>query len=46
MTNPPANEARGRMEGLSGILTVLTPSHLHLVVRFGLTGVTTTAGEQ
>jgi putative flippase GtrA len=42
MNNPLANEARGRMQGLSEILTVLTPPPLHLVVRFGLTGVTTT----
>jgi putative flippase GtrA len=30
------------MEGVSALLTLLTPSPLHLVVRFGLTGVTTT----
>ena len=41
MTNPPANEARDQMKGLSA-LTLLTPSPLHLVVRFGVSGVTTT----
>jgi putative flippase GtrA len=30
------------MQGLSRILTLLMPPSLHLVVRFGLTGVTTT----
>jgi putative flippase GtrA len=42
MTNPLANEARDRTDGLSALLNLLTPSPLHLVVRFGLTGLTTT----
>jgi putative flippase GtrA len=42
MTNPPANEARDRTDVVSVPLTLLTPSLLHLIVRFGLTGVTTT----
>jgi putative flippase GtrA len=42
MTSPLANEAKDRTEGLSAFLALLTPSSLHLIVRFGLTGVTTT----
>jgi len=42
MTNPLANEAKDRTDGLSVLLTLLTPTPLYLVVRFGLTGVTTT----
>ena len=42
MTNPPANEARDRTDVMSVLLTLPTRSSLHLIVRFGLTGVTTT----
>jgi putative flippase GtrA len=42
MTNPLANEAKDRTDGLSVLLALLTRSPLHLVVRFGLTGLTTT----
>jgi putative flippase GtrA len=42
MTSPLANEAGDRTEGLSAFLTLLSPSSLHLIARFGLTGITTT----
>jgi putative flippase GtrA len=42
MSKPLVNEARHRTKGLSGFLTLLAPSSLHLIARFGLTGVTTT----